>query len=164
MADFVAIDFETANSKPNSACAIGLTIVSGSDFETHHFLIRPPVMSFSTRNIAIHGITPDRVREEPRFVDLYPRIQAILCMAPLWAHYAPFDGSVLRALGVHYKIAVPCVIHCSCDLARDHLPQLSRHRLPDVCRALGIPLGRHHDAGADSLACARIVHRLTAKA
>ena len=46
--DFVAIDFETANEKRNSACSIGLTVVKDNKIvEEKYFLIKPCEMRFS---------------------------------------------------------------------------------------------------------------------
>ena len=45
--DFVAIDFETANEKRNSACSIGLTVVKNNKIvEEKYFLIKPCEMRF----------------------------------------------------------------------------------------------------------------------
>jgi DNA polymerase III epsilon subunit-like protein len=44
---FVAIDFETADHGPDSACAVGLVRVSGAEIvERKYYLIRPPRSSF----------------------------------------------------------------------------------------------------------------------
>ena len=65
MLNFTAIDVETANSDRGSVCAVGLSLVrDGQLFKTVEWHVRPPtgVDRFDTRNIRIHGITPDMVR------------------------------------------------------------------------------------------------------
>ena len=56
--DAVAVDFETANEKKSSACAIGVAWLKlGSIIRTESFLIKPPEEKFSHFNEKIHGIT-----------------------------------------------------------------------------------------------------------
>ena len=51
----VAIDFETADPGPDSACAIGLVVVEdGRVGDVRHRLIRPPRRRF--RFTSLHGI------------------------------------------------------------------------------------------------------------
>ena len=69
---------------------------------------------------------------------------------------APFDRSVLHACCARYRLRLPRTpFTCTVQLARAQWG-IRPTKLPDVCRRLQIPL-RHHDAGADALACARIV-------
>ena len=68
MLDFTAIDFESANIYYYSASSLAAGSVR--DFETvreGYTLIRPPYMSFSPDNIRIHCITPDQVRDKPKY-------------------------------------------------------------------------------------------------
>lgn len=153
---FVAIDFETADYGPDSACAIGLVRVEGLQVvhrETH--LIRPPrpKMLFT----AIHGLTWDMVRHAPSFVELWPRLAPVLDGASmLAAHNAAFDRRVLSACCTSAELPVPQLSFvCTVQLARRTWQQ-KPNDLPSVCRRLGIPL-THHDAGSDAEACARIV-------
>ena len=108
MLDFTAIDFETANKYYNSACS--LAAVSVRDYETvreGYTLIRPPYMSFSPDNIRIHGITPDQVRDKPKFDALWDRVRPHLEGRILVAHYAVFDTRVLRSLLKTYELEPP---------------------------------------------------------
>ncbi|MCA9182065.1 MAG: exonuclease, partial [Planctomycetales bacterium] len=64
--DVIAIDFETANNHASSACQLAAVVVRDSQIVSEHsWLIRPPRMFFSPRNIEIHGIRPEAVREAP---------------------------------------------------------------------------------------------------
>ena len=48
VSSFVAIDFETANQRSDSACAVGLTAVRGGRIEVaQSFLIRPLASHFA---------------------------------------------------------------------------------------------------------------------
>ena len=154
--NFTAIDFETANHKRYSACAVGIVRVeNGNIAEKKAFLIRPPESYF--RFTHIHGITWKDVREAPTFRDLWPEIEPLITAGDfLAAHNAPFDRSVLWEACRFYGIRPPCVeFKCTVQIARKVLG-IRPADLSNVCRELGIVL-HHHQALSDALACAKIV-------
>ena len=120
-----------------------------------HRLIRPPRSDIQFSYI--HGITWDRVRNEPPFAQVWPQLAPVLEGADfLAAHNASFDRSVLRACCDRAGLEPPPIpFECTVKLAR-RAWGLRPAKLPDVCRHLGIGL-RHHDALSDAEACARIV-------
>ena len=94
--DYVAIDFETANSRGDSVCSIGLSRFSdGKEVDRYYALVNPR-QYFSRGNIQIHGITEDMVAREPDFAGLYPDIRSFIGTDPLVAHFAQFDMSCLQ--------------------------------------------------------------------
>jgi DNA polymerase-3 subunit epsilon len=153
---FVAIDFETADRGPDSACAVALVRVEGLEIvERRSQLLRPPRPWFTFTYI--HGITWEDVVDEPTFEEAWPELSRILeGVEHLAAHNAGFDRSVLQAcclLSGHRPPEIPFI--CTMRLARQTWG-LRPTRLPDVCRHLGLPL-KHHDPESDAEACARIV-------
>ncbi len=156
MSTFAAIDFETANFRPDSACAVGIVVVQNSRIvRREHYLIRPPDEWFTFTHI--HGLTWDDVREAPSFGELWPVLsEAIGDARFLAAHNATFDRRVLDACCRTYGLSRPSrPFVCTVRVARA-VWRLFPTRLPDVCRHLGIPL-LHHQADSDAEACARIV-------
>jgi len=153
---FAAIDFETANSSRDSACAIGIARVNaGVIVEMRHWLIRPPTSTFTFT--PIHGIAWSDVRSAPTFAEVWQEaVRLVADVAFLAAHNAPFDRSVLaaccRTAGVP-NLATP--FRCTVQLARKSFG-IYPTTLPSVCRHLGISLD-HHNALSDAEACARIV-------
>jgi DNA polymerase III epsilon subunit-like protein len=91
MTTFAAIDFETANTSPDSACAVGVAVVQDDRIIRREHRLRRSSYSFV------------------------------------------------------------CTVHLARTIWRVYPA-----KLPDVCRHLRIPL-RHHEAGSDAEACARIV-------
>ena len=158
MSTFVAIDFETANKRRDSACALGLAVGCGGRVVcSRTYLIRPPSTQFTFTGL--HGLGWKDVRDAPTFADLWPMLRTWIDDAAfVAAHNASFDSSVLRACCARYGVrTLPRRIPfaCTVQLAR---AQWGIHptKLPDVCRRLGLPLC-HHEAGSDAEACARIV-------
>jgi DNA polymerase-3 subunit epsilon len=153
---FIAIDFETADFQPDSACAVALVRVEGSRIvHRSHFLIRPPRQDFIFTYL--HGITWEMVAGEPTFGELWPQLQPLLTDVEfLSAHNAPFDRGVLQSCCAGHGLKPPRIpFLCTVKLARQTL-KLFPTKLPDVCGFLGIPLD-HHNAASDAEACARIV-------
>jgi DNA polymerase-3 subunit epsilon len=156
MSTFAAIDFETANFRPDSACAVGLVVVKGRRIvRREHHLIRPPDRQFAFTHI--HGLTWDDVREAPTFAELWPLLaETIGDVGFLAAHNASFDRRVMEACCRTYDLARPSQPYvCTVKIART-VWRLFPTKLPDVCRHLKIPLV-HHQADSDAEACARIV-------
>ena len=161
MSTFVAIDFEIANHRRDSACAVGLASARcGRIKAARSFLIRPPASQFEFTEI--HGLRWEDVRDAPTFGELWPTLHTWVDDAEfIAAHNAPFDRSILLACCATYGIQAPRMpFTCTVQLARAQWGVYPT-RLPDVCRRLRIPL-RHHDSESDAKACARIV--LAAKA
>jgi DNA polymerase-3 subunit epsilon len=153
---FVAIDFETADHEPDSACAVGLVRVEGMNVVRREvLLIRPPRPRFVFTHV--HGITWEMVKDAARFAEAWPSLSPLLDGASvLVAHNASFDRRVLAACCAAGGLPVPDLpFLCTVQLARQHW-RLKPNDLPSVCRRLGIELV-HHNPGSDAEACARIV-------
>ena len=156
--DFVVIDFETANERRNSACAVGITKVkNGVVCETVDRLIRPPELRFSHWNSRLHGITLEDVIDCPTIEQLWPELAGYLQDELVVAHNASFDISVLRHSLHAVEIPIPRISYlCSLQLSRMLWPQLTSHSLGFLAEFHKIPL-EHHKAGSDSLATAKLV-------
>ncbi|MFQ5890876.1 MAG: 3'-5' exonuclease [Gemmatimonadota bacterium] len=153
---FVAIDFETADYEPDSACAIGLVRVEdGEIVARYHHLIRPPRRAFVFTDL--HGISWKDVRGQPTFSRLWPELTEFWRGADFFAaHNAAFDRSVLQACCTRAGLRPPAKdFTCTVELSR-RVWGIRPTKLSDVCRALRIPLN-HHQALSDAEACARIV-------
>ncbi len=154
--NFAAIDFETADTGADSACAVGIVRVSrGRIVDRVHRLLRPPRKDF--RFTYIHGITWGQVSGSPDFGGAWPELEKLLSDTQfIAAHNAPFDRNVLNACCAAAGIKRPAQpFVCTVKLARK-VWGIYPTKLPDVCGRLGIEL-KHHEALSDAEACARIV-------
>ena len=159
--NFVAIDFETANEKRTSACALGIAVVeNGEIIETRDWLIKPTPNYFNDTNRQIHGISPADVRNSPKFDEIFEEIQPYLEGKLVIAHNAGFDMSVLRKTLDAYDMPYGN-FNCACSylLAKAIFPDLGSHRLDVLCKRYRIPLN-HHDAQSDAIGCAKLFMKL----
>jgi DNA polymerase-3 subunit epsilon len=153
---FVALDFETADYYPDSACALALVRVENHQIvERAYSLIKPPRRRFVFTYL--HGITWEDVAHQPSFGELWPTYAPMLAGIDfLAAHNASFDRSVLRCCCENAGLKPPRTpFRCTVQLARqtwDIYPTKLNH----VCDRLGITL-KHHQAASDAEACALIV-------
>lgn len=164
--DFTAIDFETANGFRGSPCSVGLTKVrNGVIVDEGYWLMRPPAGHdhFDSRNITIHGITPDDVAAAPRFKDIFGEVHDFIGRDALVAHNAAFDIGVIRSASEVSGMAAPAFDYaCTVVLSRKNY-SLPSYSLPFVAEAAGVPLVNHHDATEDARACAGIMVDIAAK-
>ena len=151
----VALDFETADKYPDSACALGMTRIEGEKItKSWYSLIRPPRPEVHFTEI--HGLTWDMLKDQQEFASLWPSIEAFLEGAELLiAHNASFDRNVLAGCCRSSGLNAPDLpFACTVKGSRRGL-MLPHHRLNDVCRYLSIPL-EHHKADSDAMAAAKI--------
>jgi DNA polymerase-3 subunit epsilon len=153
----LAIDFETANHAPESACALGATLLHEGEAVAHRTALIRPYTGKDFCFTGLHGIGWNDVKNEPRFDRVWESFR------PLWeeadlviAHNVSFDLRVLFACGRAGGVAPePRWYACTVALARARWPQLPNHKLDTVCSSLNIRLS-HHDAASDASACASV--------
>ncbi len=163
MNNFVAIDFETANRFPTSACQIGLVVVEeGKIIKEYSTLMKPVPYYFIDEFIKIHGITKDMASKSPSFKTVWNEISQYITNAhSIVAHNAGFDIRVLKACLSYYEIEATLPdSFCSLKLSRKILKDIPNHKLSTVCRYLDIPLN-HHEALSDARGAAEIILKLS---
>jgi len=160
--NFVAIDFETATGKRNSACALGIvTVKDGVVVDEYYTLIKPPGNDYHPGCIQVHGINAADTRNAKTFAQLYPEFETRLKGQVCVAHNAPFDRGVLKScmdsslldydgLGIHDKW------QCTVQIYRKK--GYKPCTLSACCEALDIEL-IHHQALSDAQACAQLYLR-----
>lgn len=158
----IAIDFETANSNPLSACQVGIIVFNKGEvvFE-YESLIKPPVEhgKFNYYNTKVHNIVASDVEYERNWKEIYPIFKEYFSNATMVAHNAAFDMRVLEHLNNYYNINENDIdYYCTVELSRKILPYLPNHKLNTVSSYLDIELN-HHDAKSDAYACGLIVFK-----
>ena len=157
MSTFVAIDFETATTRRDSACAVGLAAgCDGRVILTRTYLIRPP-----TGPVYVHRPTRPGLGGRARCANLRPSCGRRFAPGSTTRRSSP--PTTRRSTGASCTRVAPGT-GCARRGRRSPAPCSSPARsgesgqrsCPTSARRLRIPL-RHHAAGADALACARIV-------
>lgn len=157
--NFVAIDFETANFSRASACAVGVTkVIEGRISSTDSWYINPPTGADFT-NTYLHGIGPEHVADAPSWQETLHRISQVANGTPLVA-YSSFDKGVYNAANILTGTEHPGFTFLDALAIVRHHCQLPSHKLPLVVEHFGLAPFDHHEAGADSRACAQITLRV----
>jgi len=158
--NYTAIDFETGNASPLSACAIGVSMFQEDRLvREDSSLIRPPSCAgrFHWGNVRINGIREKMVIAAPPFNKIWRRFAADVEGSVIVCHNAAFDVAVLCACLQHYGLPLPhCRYVCTVKISQKVWPDLDNHKLNTVSDALGIKLN-HHEAGSDARASGLIL-------
>jgi DNA polymerase-3 subunit epsilon len=160
MADFTAIDVETANADLRSICQVGVVrFRSGNLVQTWETLVNP-VDYFDGINIAIHGIDEESVQEAPQFSDIYEELKTYLDDEIVVCHTA-FDRISLTRAAQRYSLAeFGCRWLDTAKVVRRAWPEFAYrgYGLSNVANTLAIVFD-HHDAKEDARAAGEILLR-----
>jgi DNA polymerase-3 subunit epsilon len=154
---FAAIDFETANHRSDSPCQVAVVLVEdGQIVSERSWLIRPRDMYFSDRCIAVHGIFPSDVKNEPEWDAVWDELHPMIEGRVLIAHNAMFDMAVLNATLATYDLACPKIeFQCTRLIARRTWPGRMGYGLKPTADMLGLKF-QHHVAVEDARTCAEV--------
>ena len=157
MERYIVFDTETPNSRNDSICAIGITVVEDGEIVQERYELVDPETHFDVFNVELHGISPDMVRYERNFPVLWQEIEPIMNSGILVAHNASFDLGVLSKLFSRYGIHRASDFYaCTVQLGRKCFPEAPNYKLNTLCEMLDIPLD-HHNAASDAHACAELL-------
>lgn len=156
--NFIALDVETTGLNDDSeVIEVGLVVVeNGRIVREWQSLVKPqkPI----PRDISIMtGITPQMVKDAPRWEDIEDEFLSIIDGQLLLAHNISFDkGRIEFQLG--YELANDWLdTH---DMAKLFLPTLTSYKLMSIAFHLHIPDNAHHRALNDAIVCAQVFLRL----
>lgn len=162
MLDFAAIDFETANARPSSVCAVGIVVVREGEFvDSFYSLIQPEPNYYHFFCQRVHGLGHADTDSAPVFPYVWAQIEPLIAGLPLVAHNKRFDEGCLKAVFRVYQMDYPdYVFFDTLYAARRVFPHLPNHQLQTVAAACGYELLNHHHALADAEACAWIARKI----
>ena len=160
--NYVAIDFETAACRMDSACALGLVRFDseGTELESWYSLIRPPVLQFDDVCTQVHHLSPLDITKAPTLKELWPEIREFIKNDPLVAHNAQFDMNVLRHTLVAWDLDVPSYKYfCTLSLSRNLWKGRRSYKLTSLAEDMGWEYDAHN-ALADAEVCGKLFSRL----
>lgn len=159
--EFIAVDFEIANSAYYSACSIGIVRVKGKEItEAVSYMIQPPDNLYNNDMMAVHGIKPEDTKNADLFPAVWEKIKHYFDDTYIAAHNANFDMSVLKAALAHYDIEFPSFKYfCSIPVSSLNIAEgvTVKGTLEERCKYYNIALEEHHNALCDATACAQLV-------
>ncbi len=162
--DFVAIDFETSNNQ-HSICSAAIVVVKdGVIIEEKEWLVKPSSPVFESRNISVHGISYETVKNAPMFPEVWEELKYYLENETIVGHNVlGTEIMCLKKAFEEYKIEPTPILDnyiCTLSLSRTLLPNLENHKLTTVIKHLELESFNHHNALEDARACANVLLKL----
>lgn len=155
--NFVVLDFETTSLKHPVGCEIGLVkVVDGVIVDSYSSLIKQAYMSEDSQ--AVHGISLEELSDAPALEEILADIVHFIGDSDIVAHYAMFDGQVLKNMGFHEYLdgnKIFCSLHLS-----QRLLDLPAYKLGAVAAHYGIVNSDAHRALGDAMTTALVAIRL----
>lgn len=159
--DYYTLDFETANANPTSPCSIGIVGVQNGKIVLKEYHLINPEEEFLPFNIAIHGITPEDVRGEGTFPEVWGLIKPLFQSSIIFAHCAGFDFNVLYQTMEKYGLDKPTFRFGDtlriANLLWDK-SAIPNHKLDTIAQYLEYEFD-HHNALSDASVCVKIIER-----
>lgn len=158
--EYVTIDFETANGNMTSACSVGLVGAKNGKIVFEKYYLINPQEDFLPQNIQIHSITPEMVKYEPTFDQIYDEIFSLIDGQTIFAHAAIFDISVLKALIKKYNLTPPNIkIGCTLKVSQIAFKDvLTSFKLGNISDYLEVEHNKHN-AISDASICFYLLER-----
>jgi DNA polymerase-3 subunit epsilon len=159
---YAVVDIETTGShaSEHGITEIGIVITDGEKVvDSYETLVNPlhPIPPFIQ---SLTGINEQMVARAPLFEEVAPRIFALLQGKIFVAHNVNFDYSFVQHHLRHAGFGLDAKKLCTVRLSRKVFQGLAGYSLGKLTRQLGIPMDRHHRAGADAAATAEVLHRI----
>ncbi len=164
IADFIALDVETANADFASICSVGLVhFRSGAVFKSLTILVDPED-EFDAFNTGLHGIRSEDVAGKPTMAQVFPAIRASLSEVVI-VHHSHFDKTALARAAAKYGASpLPCLWLDTLRVARRAWPLLNDgggYGLARLASEFEISF-THHDAAEDARAAGLLMLRAIA--
>ncbi|WP_096273592.1 3'-5' exonuclease [Paucisalibacillus globulus] len=157
--NFVSIDFETANEKRSSPCAVGIVIANETEILDEYYSLINPETYFNPFNIRVHGIREEHVLDAMTFSEIWPTMENYLSGNLVVAHNASFDMSVIRQTLDRDKLTYPELDYlCTANIAKQVWPDIENHKLNTLADYHGIQFN-HHNALEDARVAARVMQK-----
>jgi len=160
----VVLDFESTGLNTAKARIIevgAVKLVGGTVTDTFEQLVDPEE-ALPPKITEITGITDANLQGQPKAAEVLPRLLAFIGDAPLAAHNASFDVSLLqselRRIGMRFSGPVLDTL----TYARKLYPKLKSFRLGALCKHLGVSLKNAHRAVHDAAATAQCLAQMFA--
>ncbi len=156
--NFVVIDVETANPNFASICQIGIAPFRNGVLDRPQQWLVNPQDYFDPINVSIHGIDEGRVRDAPKWPEVYAAIAPGLAGNIVVSHTAFDRAALTQACGTWNLSACECRWLDTARVVRRAWPQFSKsgYNLANVASTFGIKY-QAHDAAEDARCAGEIL-------
>ena len=162
---YTVFDTETTglnHSQGDEIIQIGAVRIVGNKLRTSEVMeqLVNPKRSIPKAGIAIHGITPDDVREAPAIGPVLQQFKIFAADSVLVAHNAAFDMRFLELKEASTGTRFDQPVLDTLLLAAVALPEQPTHGLTALAQYLGVPVAERHHALSDALMTGEIFLKL----
>lgn len=156
--NYVTIDVETANADNASICQIGMAkYYNGRLIDVFDTYVNYEG-TFSQKNVNIHNIEYEDVKDAPSIYDLYGRIIQFVGVLPIVSH-TKFDNKAINSCFESSHLPIPDWTWVdSSEMVRKTCSKWKNkgYGLANICQEWGYEF-KHHNALEDAKACGFIV-------
>lgn len=160
---FTVFDIETTGLSPvkDRIIEIGaVKVKDGKIGETFASFVNPGMkLGFNTTKLT--GITDDMLADAPSVGEILPEFLKFAKGSVLVAHNASFDVGFIKQKSSELGLSFDGVYADTVAMARVLMPNISKFKLDNVAKHLGVSLDRHHRAVDDAMAAAEIFVKFT---
>ncbi len=158
----VVLDFESTGLNTGKARIIeigAVKLAGGAVTDTFEQLVDPGE-ALSPKITEITGITDAQLQGQPAAREALPKLLAFIGDAPIAAHNANFDISLMKAELKRIGLSWNGPVLDTLSYARKIYPELKSFRLGALCKHLGVSLKNAHRAVHDAAATAGCLNRM----
>lgn len=158
--EFVAVDIETTgfSHKYDSIISIGAVHIKEWEVVAEFSELIHTTKKLKPEIIELTGITNETLKNARTYPIVLTEFIEFLGDRPFVAHNESFDYRFLNSkceAKLGHTIRNPRI--CTVKQAKVKYPDLKNYKLNTLCRHLGIPNAKHHDALNDARVCADIL-------
>ncbi|MGN1012614.1 MAG: exonuclease domain-containing protein [Clostridia bacterium] len=160
---YTIIDTENPNGKGDSICSISLVAITDGNITLEKEYLVNPEAEFEQRNINIHHITQDMVKDKPTFLELWRQIGEYFKNSVIIAHNAQSAdlNKICKALN-NYNEEIPEIYFIdTLKLAKETFPNLEKYNLEYLSEYFGFDLKEHHNSLCDAKACYQLLKEIS---
>lgn len=144
MKDYLVLDIESPNTFIRSVSAIGIVIIKNNKKVDEIYSLINPEDFFEDDIIELTNITPEMVKDAPKFNEYWKNIENLLLKYPIIGHNIKYDLTVISRTLERYGLEVPDFEYiCTLNLSRKYL-KLDSYSLTSIMKDLNVDYDAHN--------------------
>lgn len=144
MKDYIVLDIESPNKFTRSVSAIGIVIINDNKKVEEIYSLINPEDIFEEDIIEMTNITPEMVKDAPKFNEYWKNIEDLLLSYPIIGHNINYDLTVISRTLERYGMEVPDFEYiCTLNLSKKYL-KLDKYSLTSIMENLNVDYDAHN--------------------